>query len=200
MPLLTRASGFLHMFLHLAELLRENKRMLDKSIREIERERQGLQTQEKKLITEIKKSAKQGQMVYQFFIFYKHLRGGFFLYLHLFHYQVFSLIIMMHLWVAWICAALVKLLLSWWVWLFGALWCSRILILHLNRKPSSLKNYFHDWKLEVLKSIASWSMFTSWILDFWDFAGQNLKYVLQGSKKHVMDDVIFTLEKHILVQ
>nr|DAD43559.1 TPA_asm: hypothetical protein HUJ06_001789 [Nelumbo nucifera] len=45
-----------------AELLRENKRMLDKSIREIERERQGLQTQEKKLITEIKKSAKQGQM------------------------------------------------------------------------------------------------------------------------------------------
>ncbi|XP_072967718.1 vacuolar protein sorting-associated protein 2 homolog 1-like [Typha angustifolia] len=45
-----------------AELLRENKRMLDKSIREIERERQGLQTQEKKLIAEIKKTAKQGQM------------------------------------------------------------------------------------------------------------------------------------------
>ncbi|KAL7167824.1 hypothetical protein ACSBR2_038304 [Camellia fascicularis] len=44
------------------ELLRENKRMLDKSIREIERERQGLQAQEKKLIVEIKKSAKQGQM------------------------------------------------------------------------------------------------------------------------------------------
>lgn len=37
--------------------------MLDKSIREIDRERQGLQTQEKKLIVEIKKSAKQGQMV-----------------------------------------------------------------------------------------------------------------------------------------
>lgn len=37
--------------------------MLDKSIRDIERERQGLQTQEKKLITEIKKTAKQGQMV-----------------------------------------------------------------------------------------------------------------------------------------
>ncbi|PIA65540.1 hypothetical protein AQUCO_00100795v1 [Aquilegia coerulea] len=36
--------------------------MLDKSIREIERERQGLQAQEKKLIVEIKKSAKQGQM------------------------------------------------------------------------------------------------------------------------------------------
>ncbi|GMN29180.1 hypothetical protein TIFTF001_041284 [Ficus carica] len=46
----------------ISELLRENKRMLDKSIREIERERQGLQTQEKKLIAEIKKSAKQGQM------------------------------------------------------------------------------------------------------------------------------------------
>lgn len=36
--------------------------MLDRSIREIERERQGLQNQEKKLITEIKKTAKQGQM------------------------------------------------------------------------------------------------------------------------------------------
>ncbi|KAJ9190375.1 hypothetical protein P3X46_001587 [Hevea brasiliensis] len=45
-----------------AELLRENKRMIDKSIREIERERQGLQAQEKKLIVEIKKNAKQGQM------------------------------------------------------------------------------------------------------------------------------------------
>lgn len=45
-----------------AELLRENKRMLDKSIREIERERQSLQSQEKKLIVEIKKTAKQGQM------------------------------------------------------------------------------------------------------------------------------------------
>ena len=49
--------------LQFSELLRENKRMLDKSIREIERERQGLQAQEKKLIMEIKKSAKQGQMV-----------------------------------------------------------------------------------------------------------------------------------------
>lgn len=45
------------------ELLRENKRMMDKSIREIERERQALQAQEKKLIVEIKKNAKQGQMV-----------------------------------------------------------------------------------------------------------------------------------------
>ncbi|PKI64301.1 hypothetical protein CRG98_015308 [Punica granatum] len=46
-----------------AELLRENKRMIDKSIREIERERQGLQAQEKKLIVDIKKHAKQGQMM-----------------------------------------------------------------------------------------------------------------------------------------
>lgn len=45
-----------------AELLRENKRMLDRSIREIERERQSLQAQEKKLIVEIKKTAKQNQM------------------------------------------------------------------------------------------------------------------------------------------
>ncbi|KAJ0962367.1 hypothetical protein J5N97_030195 [Dioscorea zingiberensis] len=41
------------------ELLRENKRTLDQSI---ERERQGLQAQEKKLIVEIKKTAKQGPM------------------------------------------------------------------------------------------------------------------------------------------
>ena len=47
----------------MAELVRENKRMLEKSIRDIERERQGLQNQERKLINEIKKVAKQGQMV-----------------------------------------------------------------------------------------------------------------------------------------
>ena len=47
----------------ISELLRENKRMLDKSIRELDRERVGLQNQEKKLILEIKKAAKQGQMV-----------------------------------------------------------------------------------------------------------------------------------------
>lgn len=47
----------------LAELLRENKRMLDKAIRELDRERMALQNQEKKVIAEIKKTAKQGQMV-----------------------------------------------------------------------------------------------------------------------------------------
>lgn len=37
--------------------------MLDKAIRELDRERMGLQTQEKKVIAEIKKMAKEGQMV-----------------------------------------------------------------------------------------------------------------------------------------
>lgn len=37
--------------------------MLDKAIRDLDRERMGLQTQEKKLVAEIKKTAKQGQMV-----------------------------------------------------------------------------------------------------------------------------------------
>lgn len=45
-----------------AEMLRENKRMLDKAIRELDRERIGLQQQEKKTIAEIKKMAKEGQM------------------------------------------------------------------------------------------------------------------------------------------
>ena len=46
-----------------AELLRENKRLIDKSIREIDRERNSLQMQENKLINEMKKNAKNGQMV-----------------------------------------------------------------------------------------------------------------------------------------
>ena len=37
--------------------------MLDKAIRELDRERMGLQTQEKKLVGEIKAMAKKGQMV-----------------------------------------------------------------------------------------------------------------------------------------
>jgi hypothetical protein len=45
------------------ELLRENKRQLDKAIRELDRERMGLQTQEKRIIADIKKMAKEGQMV-----------------------------------------------------------------------------------------------------------------------------------------
>lgn len=44
------------------EVIRENKRMLDKSIRELDRERGQLQAQEKKLIVEMKKSAKANQI------------------------------------------------------------------------------------------------------------------------------------------
>lgn len=40
----------------------QNKRMLDKAIRELDRERMGLQNQEKKTIAEIKKMAKDNQM------------------------------------------------------------------------------------------------------------------------------------------
>ncbi|KYQ92408.1 SNF7 family protein [Tieghemostelium lacteum] len=44
------------------EVLRENQRDLNKSMREIDRERMNLQNQEKKIIMDIKKMAKQGQM------------------------------------------------------------------------------------------------------------------------------------------
>ncbi|EGC39387.1 hypothetical protein DICPUDRAFT_45207 [Dictyostelium purpureum] len=44
------------------EILRENQRALNKSMREIDRERVNLQNQEKKIILDIKKMAKQGQM------------------------------------------------------------------------------------------------------------------------------------------
>ena len=57
-----------------AELLRENKRMLDKAIRELDRERIGLQNQDKKLIMEIKKMAKANQMVRRCFV--RAVRGG----------------------------------------------------------------------------------------------------------------------------
>ena len=45
-----------------AEVLRENKRMLDRAIRELDRERMALQTQEKRTVAEIKKMAADGQM------------------------------------------------------------------------------------------------------------------------------------------
>mmetsp|Transcript_9648 Transcript_9648/g.13099 ORF Transcript_9648/g.13099 Transcript_9648/m.13099 type:complete len:224 (+) Transcript_9648:194-865(+) len=44
------------------EMLKENKRMLDKSIRELDRERTQMENQEKKLIADIKKAAKANQM------------------------------------------------------------------------------------------------------------------------------------------
>eukprot|EP00527_Entomoneis_sp_CCMP2396_P006086 CAMPEP_0198145320 /NCGR_PEP_ID=MMETSP1443-20131203/22704_1 /TAXON_ID=186043 /ORGANISM="Entomoneis sp., Strain CCMP2396" /LENGTH=210 /DNA_ID=CAMNT_0043808927 /DNA_START=47 /DNA_END=676 /DNA_ORIENTATION=- len=46
----------------LKEILRENKRMINKSIRELDREKTGLEREEKRLIIEIKKAAKENQM------------------------------------------------------------------------------------------------------------------------------------------
>lgn len=45
-----------------ADLMKEYKRNIDRSVREIEREKNKLQTQEKKIIVDIKKAAKDGQM------------------------------------------------------------------------------------------------------------------------------------------
>ncbi len=45
------------------EMLKENKRMIRKATRELERETRGLERQEQKLIQDIKKAAKEGQMV-----------------------------------------------------------------------------------------------------------------------------------------
>ncbi|NWU11064.1 CHM2A protein, partial [Cephalopterus ornatus] len=44
------------------ELLRQNQRALGRAVRELDRERQKLEAQEKKIIVDIKKMAKQGQM------------------------------------------------------------------------------------------------------------------------------------------
>ena len=47
----------------LKEQMRENKRTITRAIRELDRERTNLQNQEKKLVLDIKKMAKEGQMV-----------------------------------------------------------------------------------------------------------------------------------------
>jgi charged multivesicular body protein 2A len=47
----------------LREVMRENKRMINRAIRELDRERATLEKNEKKLIVDIKKFAKEGQMV-----------------------------------------------------------------------------------------------------------------------------------------
>ena len=44
------------------ELLRQNQRALNKAMRELDRERAKMEQQEKKIIADIKKMAKQGQM------------------------------------------------------------------------------------------------------------------------------------------
>ena len=45
------------------EMLRQNQRALNKAMRDLDRERQHMEQQEKKVIADIKKMAKQGQMV-----------------------------------------------------------------------------------------------------------------------------------------
>lgn len=45
------------------QMLRENQRLLNRAMRDLDRERQKLEQQEKKIIADIKKMAKQGQMV-----------------------------------------------------------------------------------------------------------------------------------------
>ena len=45
------------------EMLRENQRMITRSVRELDRERTKLEAQEKKIVADIKKAAKLGQMV-----------------------------------------------------------------------------------------------------------------------------------------
>ena len=45
------------------EMLRQNQRALNKAMRDLDRERQKMEGQEKKVIADIQKMAKQGQMV-----------------------------------------------------------------------------------------------------------------------------------------
>lgn len=45
------------------EMLRQNQRALNKAMRDLDKERNKLEQQEKKVIADIKKMAKQGQMV-----------------------------------------------------------------------------------------------------------------------------------------
>ncbi len=44
-------------------MLRQNQRALNRAMRDLDKERQRLEQQEKKIIADIKKMAKQGQMV-----------------------------------------------------------------------------------------------------------------------------------------
>lgn len=46
----------------LKEVLRENKRMINRAVRELDREKAGLEREEKQLTIEIKKAAKENQM------------------------------------------------------------------------------------------------------------------------------------------
>lgn len=46
----------------LKEVLRENKRMINKAVRELDREKNALEREEKRLTMDIKKAAKEQQM------------------------------------------------------------------------------------------------------------------------------------------
>lgn len=46
----------------LKEVLRENKRTINRAVRELDREKQALEREEKRIIMEIKQAAKQQQM------------------------------------------------------------------------------------------------------------------------------------------
>ena len=46
------------------EMLRKNQRALNKAMRDLDRERMRMEQQEKKIIADIKKMAKDGQMVH----------------------------------------------------------------------------------------------------------------------------------------
>lgn len=49
------------------EMLRNNQRALNKAMRDLDRERSHLEQQEKKVIADIKKMAKMGQMVFNIY-------------------------------------------------------------------------------------------------------------------------------------
>lgn len=54
------------------ELLRKNQRALNKAMRDLDREKMKMEQQEKKIIIDIKKMAKEGQMVQFLIFFYTH--------------------------------------------------------------------------------------------------------------------------------
>lgn len=52
------------------EMLRKNQRALTKAMRDLDRENMRMEQQEKKIIMDIKKMAKDGQMVNTFLVFW----------------------------------------------------------------------------------------------------------------------------------
>lgn len=63
------------------EMLRQNQRALTKAMRDLDRERVKMEGQEKKVIADIKKMAKQGQMVRVFMLYLYGPRFGIIYYL-----------------------------------------------------------------------------------------------------------------------